>query len=106
MFLHAGSCEVRLAASYPMRTGCLARDPLPANFRAGSTDIHVLSIVLNERIHEVVASGDSWPSPYQAIVDPEARMPTRFESPIMEVSVFEGYVSFDRPRLARCESVG
>ena len=36
----------------------------------------------------------------------EARMPTRFESRTVEVSVFEGYVSFDRLRLGPCESVG
>ena len=30
-------------------------------------------------------------------------MPTRFESPRVEVSVFEGYVCFDRLRLGSCE---
>ena len=69
-------------------------------------DGRVLSIVLNERVHEVVASGDSWPSSYGAIVDREARMPTRFESPTVGVGVFEGHVFFDRRRLGPCESVG
>ena len=69
-----------------------------------SFDGRVLSIVLNERIHEVLASGDSWPSSYKAIVGPGAKMPTRFESRRVEVSVFEGYVCFDRLRLGPCES--
>ena len=68
-----------------------------------SFDGRVLSIDLKDRIHEVLASGDCWPSSYEAIVGPEAKMPTRFESPRVEVSVFEGYVCFDRLRLGSCE---
>ena len=61
----------------------------------------VLSIVLKEHIHEVIASGDCWPSSYQVIVSPESKLPARFESLRVEVSVFDGYVSFDRLRLGR-----
>ena len=68
-----------------------------------SFDGRVLSINLKDRIHEVLASGDCWPSSYKAIVGPEAKMPTRFESRIVEVSVLEGYVRFDELRLGLCE---
>ena len=68
-----------------------------------SFDGRVLSIDLKDRTHEVPASGDSWPSSYKAIVGPGAKMPARFESGIVEVSVFEGYVRFDRLRLGPCE---
>ena len=70
-----------------------------------SFDGRVLSIVLNERAHEVIASGDSWPSSYRAVVSQETKFPTRFQSRRVEVSVFEGFVGFDRVRLGPCESV-
>ncbi len=70
-----------------------------------SFDGRVLSIVLNERVHEVVASGDSWPSSYQVVVSPETKLPTRFNSSRVEVSVFEGYMSLGRLRLGPCEPV-
>ena len=65
----------------------------------------VLTITLCDRAHKVVTLGDSWPSSYQAIVSPESKLPTRFESSMVELSVFEGYVRFDRLRLGPCESV-
>ncbi|MYC32453.1 MAG: hypothetical protein F4X64_04675 [Chloroflexi bacterium] len=68
-----------------------------------SFDGRVLSIILNERAHDVIASGCDWPSSYQAIVSPETKLPARFQSRMVEVSVFEGYVSFDRVRLGPCE---
>ena len=70
-----------------------------------SFDGRVLSIVTDQRVHELVASGDSWPSSYRVTVSPESRLPTRFTSWMVEVSVFEGYVRFDRLRLGRCEPV-
>ena len=70
-----------------------------------SFDGRVLSIVLNERAHDVIASGDCWPSSYRAIVSQEAQLPARFQSRTVEVSVFEGYVSFDRLRLGPCEPI-
>ena len=70
-----------------------------------SFDGRVLSIDLNERVHEVVASGDSWPSSYRAVVSRETKLPARFQSWRVEVSVFEGYVRFDRLRLGLCEPV-
>lgn len=69
-----------------------------------SFDGRVLSIVLNETVHEVVASGDSWPSSYRAFVSRETKLPIRFQSWRVEVSVFEGYVRFDRLRLGPCEA--
>ena len=68
-----------------------------------SFDGRVLSIVLCDRVHQVVASGDSWPSSYRIFVSPESKLPTRFESSMVGVSVFEGHVSFDRLRLGPCE---
>ena len=70
-----------------------------------SFDGRVLSIVLNGRDHEVIASGDSWPSSYRATVSQEAQLPNRFQSGTVEVSILEGYVSFDRVRLGPCEPV-
>ena len=72
---------------------------------AFSFDGRVLSIVLNERAHDVIASGDGWSSSYRAIVSQEAQLPARFRSRRVEVSVFGGYVSFDRVRLGPCEPV-
>ena len=70
-----------------------------------SFDGRVLRIVLNEHAHEVIASGESWPSSYRAVVSQEAKLPARFQSRMVEVSVFEGYVSFDRVRLGPCEPI-
>ena len=70
-----------------------------------SFDGRVLSIVTDQRVHELVASGDSWPSSYRVMVSPESKLPTRFTSWMVEVSVFEGYVGFDRLRLGQCEPV-
>ena len=41
-----------------------------------SFDGRVLSIVTDQRVHELVASGDSWPSSYRVTVSPESRLPT------------------------------
>ena len=68
-------------------------------------DRRVLSIVLKERAHEVVASGESWPSAYRVSVSSETKLPTRFKSPVVILSVFEGYVSFGGLRLGPCEPV-
>ena len=70
-----------------------------------SFDGRVLSIVTDQRVHELVASGDSWPSSYRVIVSPESKLPAKFTSWRVEISVFEGFVSFDRLRLGLCEPV-
>ena len=70
-----------------------------------SFDGRVLSIALCERVHEVVATGDSWPSSYQVIVSPETSLPARFMSSTVVVSVFEGYVSLNGLHLGPCEEV-
>ncbi len=70
-----------------------------------SFDGRVLSIDLCGRVHEVIASGDSWPSSYQVIVSPETTLPARFTSSMVEVSVFDDYVRLDRLRLGPCEAV-
>ena len=68
-------------------------------------DGRVLSIDLGGRSHEVVASGDSWPSSYQVVVSPKTPLPARFTSPTVVVSVFEGCVSLDGLRVGPCEAV-
>ena len=68
-------------------------------------DGRVLSIALDERTHEVVASGQSWPSSFRVIVSPQSKLPPRFDSEMVEVNVFEGFVRFDGIRLGSCEPV-
>ncbi len=70
-----------------------------------SFDGLVLGIVLEERTHEVVASGDNWPSSFRVIVSPQSKLPARFDSEMVEVNVFEGFVRFDGIRLGPCEPV-
>ena len=70
-----------------------------------SFDGRVLSIVLCGRPHEVIASGDSWQSSYSVKVSPGSKLPTRFTSASVVVSVFEGYLSFDDVRLGPCEAI-
>ena len=78
---------------------------------AGATEMtfkfdgRVLSMDLGGRVHEVIASGDSWPSSYQVIVSPETTLPARFTSPTVVVSVFEGCVSLGGLRVGPCEAV-
>ena len=71
-----------------------------------SFDGRILSIAFCGRVHEVVASGDGWPSSYQALVSREAMLPSRFRDRTVTVSVFEGYVRLDGLRLGPCEAVG
>ena len=91
----------------------LRRDLVEAISRlAGETEMtfsfdgRVLSIEVCGHVHEVIASGNSWPSSYQVIVSPETTLPARFNSSTVEVSVFDGYVLVDGRRLGPCEVVG
>ena len=68
-------------------------------------DGRVLSIEICGRLHEVVASGDSWPSSYRVVVTPQTELPARFVRSLVEVSVFEGYLCIDRLRWELCEAV-
>lgn len=70
-----------------------------------SFDGRVLSIALCERVHDVVASGDGWPSEYQVIVSPETTWPPRFKSWTVELCMFDGYVHFDGHRWWPYEAV-
>ena len=70
-----------------------------------SFDGHVLSIALDGYLHEVAALGDNWPSSYRVVVSPKTRLPARFTSSTVEVSVFEGYVRLEGHRLGPYESV-
>ena len=68
-------------------------------------DGRVLSIALGSAVHEVVASGESWPSSYQVTVSSKTRLPPRFTSSTVEVNVFEDYLRLARLRLGPCEAV-
>ncbi len=70
-----------------------------------SFDGQVLSIERQGHTERVVASGDSWPSQYRVVVTPESKLPARFNRYKVEVSVFEGFVRFDRVRFGPCEAV-
>ena len=70
-----------------------------------SFDGRILTIDFGGRVHEVIASGDSWPSSYRAIVTSESKFPARFTSSMVEVSVFEGHVRLGGLRLGPCEAV-
>ena len=105
--LSSPRCYIDRDYARPLRRNLLEE----LSWLAGETEMmfdfdgRVLRIVLNERVHKLVSSGDSWPSSYQVVVSQGTKLPTRFESQMVEVSVFEGYVSFDRLRLGQCESV-
>ena len=68
-------------------------------------DGHVLTIVLGDRFHGAFAFGDNWPYSYRAIATPESKLPLRFQRSWVEVSVFEGYLCWDRLRFGPCEAV-
>ena len=67
-------------------------------------DGRILTIGFGDRVHEVIASGEDWATSYSATVTAESRFPPRFESPWVELSVFEGYICVDRFRLGPCEA--
>ena len=66
-------------------------------------DGRVLSIGLCGAVHEVVASGESWPSSYQVTVSSETRLPPRFTSSTVEVNVFKDNLILAELRLGPCE---
>lgn len=70
-----------------------------------SFDGRVFSIESHGHPQEVVASGESWPSRYKVVVSSDSTLPARFNSWVVEVSVFEGYMRFDRLRLGPCEAL-
>ena len=67
-------------------------------------DGRVLSITLCGAVYEVIASGTKWSSAYSVMVGHGAALPTRFISPAVEVSVFEGVLTFGNIRLKPCEA--
>lgn len=68
-------------------------------------DGRIFSIALDGEVHEVAASGDHWPSSYRITVSATTRLPGRFKSPEVVVSVFEGQLSVAGQRLGPCEAV-
>ena len=70
-----------------------------------SFDGRVLSVDFFDHVHEVVASGDRWPSSYRVLVSPMTEFPARFTSSSVVVSVFEGYVRLDGHRLGPCQAI-
>ena len=67
-------------------------------------DGRVLSITLCGTVYEVIASGTKWSSAYSVMVGHGEALPTRFISPAVEVSVFEGVLTFGNIRLKPCEA--
>ncbi len=100
-------CRIDRDYARVLRRNLLEDLSWPGN-EAGMTfsfDGRVIRIVTNQRVHELVASGDSWPSSYRVTVSSASKLPTRFNSWMVEVSVFEGFLSFDRLRFGPCEAV-
>ena len=69
-----------------------------------SFDGRVLSITLCGAVYEVIASGTNWTSTFSVMVCHGTALPTRFTSPTVEVSVFEGVLTFGNIRLKLCEA--
>ena len=106
-YLAAPRCVIDREYARPLRRNLLEQLPMLPE-ETGMTfsfDGRVLTMTLCDRVQEVVAYGESWASSYQAIVSSETKLPARFENTMVEVSVFEGHVSFDRIRLGPCEAV-
>lgn len=70
-----------------------------------SFDGRVLSINFDGRVYEVVARGDRWPSSFRVVVSPETKLPARFQFTEVDVSVFNGYLSFGGLSLGPCVAV-
>ena len=70
-----------------------------------SFDGRVLSVDLRGRVHEVVASGDGWPTSFRVLVSPETKFPARFTDSTVVVGMFEGYARLDGLPLGPCEAV-
>ncbi|MDE2666431.1 MAG: hypothetical protein OXI69_09780 [Acidobacteriota bacterium] len=69
-----------------------------------SFDGRVLSITLCGTVHEVIASGTGWTSAYSVMVGHGTALPTRFTCSAVEVSVFEGVLTFGNIRLKPCKA--
>lgn len=67
-------------------------------------DGRIFSIALDGQVHKVAASGDRWPSFYRVTVSATTRLPDRFKSPEVVVSVFEGHLSVAEQCLGPCEA--
>ena len=70
-----------------------------------SFDGRVLSVDFCGQVHEVVASGDSWPTSFRVLVSPATEFPARFMDSTIVVSVFDGHVRLDGLPLGPCEAV-
>ncbi len=70
-----------------------------------SFDGRVLSFSLCETVHEVVASGNGWPCAYRVSVDRETTLPARYKSPIVWLTVLDGFLSIDWLRVGACEAI-
>ena len=68
-------------------------------------DGRIFSIALDGQVHKVAASGDRWPSSYRVTVSAATRLPGRFRSPEVVVSVFEDHLRLAGHRLGPCEAV-
>ena len=60
-----------------------------------SFDGRVLNIDSGRREHEVLATGNCWPTSYRVVVTPDSKLPPRFERGWVEVCAFEGHLCWD-----------
>ena len=106
-YVASPSCRIYRDYARPLRRNLLEHfAPLHGETKMTATfDGRVLSFGLEERKHEVVAYGDTWPSSFRVTVSPESRLPSRFESAVVDVSVYEVSLSFDGVQLGPCEPV-
>ena len=60
-----------------------------------SFDGRVLTIDSSRYEHEVLATGDPWPTSYRTVVTPDSKLPPRFEREWVEVCAFEGHLCWN-----------
>ena len=60
-----------------------------------SFDGRVLTINSGRHTHEVLATGNPWPTSYRTVVTPDSKLPPRFEREWVEVCAFEGHLCWN-----------
>jgi hypothetical protein len=59
-------------------------------------DGRVLRVQVMRSALEVLAHGDPWPEAFEVRLGPQTKLPSRFMSPVVEVSFYDGSLRFDR----------
>ena len=68
-------------------------------------DGRVLTVRVSGRNYDVVAEGEAWPHPVEIAVSLEMNLPSRFMTPSVEVSYYDGFLAFGRFRYKAVEAV-